>query len=127
VRYPYKPPIPLTVLVNPELRLLDEETWLNNEGCLSVPLRGDLRRYMNIEVKALDRNGEPFSQIYRGLTAGTVQHEIDHLKGRLIVDHMEDSKTMTTWDNFAQHGMNDYLERIAPVIARTEPRSSSDG
>lgn len=126
-RYPYKPPIPLTVLVNPEIRLLDEEQWLNNEGCLSVPLRGDLPRYMNIEVSALDRTGAPFSQVYRGLSAGTVQHEVDHLKGRLIVDRMEDSVTMATWDNFAAHGMDEYLRRIEPVIARTEPRVTGDG
>lgn len=125
-RYPYKPAIPLTVLVNPVLELLDDERWLNNEGCLSVPLRGDLYRFMNIRVSALDRTGAPFTQVYRGLTAGTVQHEIDHLNGMLIVDRMEDSTTMTTWHNFAEHGMNEYLERIAPVIERTEPKAASD-
>ncbi len=127
VRYPYKPPIPLTVLINPQMRLLDEETWLNNEGCLSVPLRGDLPRYMNVEVSALDRDGAPFTQVYRGLSAGTVQHELDHLNGRLIVDRMEDSRSMATWDNFAKHGMDEYLDRIAPVIDRTEPKADRNG
>ena len=126
-RYPYKPPIPLTVLINPEVTLLDDEQWLNNEGCLSVPLRGDLPRFMNIEVKAIDRHGEPFTQIYRGLSAGTVQHEVDHLNGTLIVDRMEDSRSMTTWDNFATNGMEEYLDRIAPVIAGTEPKVEADG
>ena len=125
-RYPYKPPIPLTVLVNPEIRLLDDLEWLNNEGCLSVPLRGDLTRFMNIEVTAHDRAGSPLTEIYRGLTAGTVQHEVDHLNGMLIVDRMEDSQSMTTWDNFAQHGMAAYLERIEPVIAATEPKWNVD-
>lgn len=126
-RYPYKPPIPLTVMINPRVQLLDDEQWLNNEGCLSVPLRGDLPRHMNIEVSAFDRNGESFTETYRGLTAGTVQHEVDHLNGGLIVDRMEDSRTMTTWENFAEHGMDSYLERIAPVIARTEPKVVTDG
>lgn len=126
-RYPYKPPIPLTVMVNPQMRLLDDDTWLNNEGCLSVPLRGDLPRWMSVEVSALNRNGEPFTQVYRGLTAGTVQHELDHLNGTLIVDRMEDSRTMSTWDNFAANRMDAYLERIAPVIERTEPRVNADG
>lgn len=126
-RYPYKPPIPLTVLINPEITLLDDEQWLNNEGCLSVPLRGNLPRFMNIEVSAIDRHGEPFTQVYRGLTAGTVQHEVDHLNGGLIVDRMEDSRSMTTWENFATHGMGEYLDRIAPVIARTEPKVDADG
>ena len=126
-RYPYKPPIPLTVLINPTIQLLDDEQWLNNEGCLSVPLRGDLPRFMNIEVNAIDRNGDPFTQVYRGLTAGTVQHEVDHLNGGLIVDRMEDSRSMTTWDNFAAQGMDEYLARIAPVIERTEPKVERDG
>ena len=126
-RYPYKPPIPLTVLINPEIVVLDDEQWRNNEGCLSVPLRGDLWRHMSIEVAALTATGAPFSQIYRGLSAGTVQHEVDHLNGRLIVDRMEDSRSMTTWDNFAEHGMADYLDRIAPVIERTEPKVGADG
>ncbi len=121
-RYPYKPPIPLTVLVNPVIELLDDEMWLNNEGCLSVPLRGDLDRHMSIEVSAWDRDGTPFTAVYRGLTAGTVQHEVDHLNGRLIVDRMEDSTSMATWDNFSRHGMTTYLKRIADVIARTEPQ-----
>ena len=120
-RYPYKPPIPLTVLVNPVIRPLDDERWLNNEGCLSVPIRGDLRRMMNIEVTARDRKGEPFTQVYRGLSAGTVQHEVDHLGGRLIVDRMTDPTSISTWENFAEHGMEAYLERIAPIIDRTEP------
>lgn len=120
-RYPYKPPIPLTVLVNPVIELLDDERWLNNEGCLSVPIRGDLYRWMNIEVTAKDRNGEPLTQIYRGLSAGTVQHEVDHLNGGLIVDRMDDRSSMTTWANFQAHGLDTYLNRIAPIIKRTEP------
>jgi len=120
-RYPYKPPIPLTVLVNPVIEVLDDERWLNNEGCLSVPIRGDLYRWMNIAVKAQDRHGTPFEQTYRGLTAGTVQHEVDHLGGRLIVDRMDDPTSMTTWENFQKHGLTPYLTRIAPIIDRTKP------
>ena len=122
-RYPCKPAIPLTVLVNPVIRVLDSEKWLNNEGCLSVPIRGDLYRDMNIVVAAKDRHGEPFEQVYRGLSAGTVQHEVDHLMVGLIVDRMDDRTSMTTWENFAKNGLAPYLERIASVIERTEPRT----
>jgi len=118
-RYPYKPRLPLTILINPIIELLDDETFLNNEGCLSVPIRGDLPRYMNIRLRALARNGQPFEQIYRGLSAGTVQHEVDHL----IVDRMEDPTSMSTWENFRDHGYQRYLDRIQPVIERTEPRT----
>ncbi len=121
-RYPYKPPIPLTVLINPRISILNNDTFLNNEGCLSVPIRGDLHRYMNIRVSAYDREGAPFTQDYRGLSAGTVQHEMDHLDGVLIVDRIEDTSTISTWDMFHDHREKEYLERIAPVIAATEPR-----
>ena len=123
-RYPYKPPIPLTVLVNPELSFIDDAIYLNNEGCLSVPIRGDLPRQMNIDVGALDRDGNHFARTYRGLTAGTVQHEIDHLNGMLIVDRIEDTRTMSTWAMFQEHQMDQYLERIRPAIEATEPKEA---
>ena len=52
-RYPYKPPIPLTVAINPELEVLGDETVVINEGCLSVPLRGDVVRSVNLGVRYL--------------------------------------------------------------------------
>ncbi|MDH3498527.1 MAG: peptide deformylase [Acidimicrobiia bacterium] len=121
-RYPYKPPIPLTVLVNPTIEPLDAITYLNNEGCLSVPIRGDLHRYMSIRVTALDRHGAPIDGIYRGLSAGTVQHEVDHLDSKLIVDRIHDPLSMSTWANFAQFGYDEYIRRVQPVIDVTEPQ-----
>ena len=121
-RYPYKPPIPLTVMINPRVGVLDGVKFLNNEGCLSVPIRGDLERYMNIKVEAYDREGNHFTQIYRGLSAGTVQHEMDHLDGVLILDRITDNSTISTWDMFHEHREHEYLERIAEVIDATEPK-----
>ncbi len=120
-RYPYKPSIPMTVLVNPVVQPLDGVTFLNNEGCLSVPIRGDLHRYMNVEVTARDRSGTETTTIYRGLSAGTVQHEVDHLAGMLIVDRIHDPRTMATWENFAEYGMGAFVKRIQPVIDATQP------
>ena len=61
-RYPYKPDIPLTVLVNPEIEPLTEETFDNNEGCLSVPgLRGITHRFVEIGLRALDARGRPWA------------------------------------------------------------------
>ena len=54
-RYPYKPPIPLTVAINPELEVLDTERVVINEGCLSLPLRGDVERFVNVRVRYFDR------------------------------------------------------------------------
>lgn len=117
-RYPYKPPIPLTILVNPELTVLGEGRFASNEGCLSVPLRGDLERWESIEVRALDRNGLPFTRVYRGLTAGTVQHEVDHLDGTLFIDRVTDSHTLGTWENFDLYAREAFLEKVASVVDR---------
>lgn len=100
-RYPYKPDFPLTLFVNPTVTVLSAETEWIYEGCLSVPdLRGKVRRAMHVGVEAWDRHGEPFSVEARGLTAGTFQHELDHLEGRLFVDRVEDPTTFCTWAAF---------------------------
>lgn len=122
-RYPYKPALPLTVLVNPVVHQIGTETYLNNEGCLSVPIRGDLLRMMSIKVRAWDRTGRPFEQIYRGLSAGTVQHEVDHLDGKLILDRVTDPTSFSTWENFRAYEYDRFVDRIQPVIAATEPRT----
>lgn len=121
-RYPYKPNLPLTVLINPIIEILGDDTYLNNEGCLSVPIRGDLPRYMNLKVVALDRLGMGIQQVYRGLSAGTVQHEVDHLDGKLITDRITDSLSLSTWENFRNHQYDQFVERIQPAIDATEPR-----
>ena len=63
-RYPYKPNIPLTLLVNPVLTPVDDETFDNYEGCLSVPnLRGVVRRHVNLRVQAMDRDGNDIDEV----------------------------------------------------------------
>jgi len=86
-RYPYKPPVPLTVIVNPVIEPVDDEIEQINEGCLSVPnLRGEVPRHVNVRMRYLDRDGAEHEEVRRGLTAGTFQHELDHLDGVLIID-----------------------------------------
>ncbi|MFT7620940.1 MAG: peptide deformylase [Myxococcota bacterium] len=102
-RYPEKEPIPLTILVNPVLTPLSEETFTSFEGCLSVPdLRGRVTRRAHIRVDFLDRAGVPHSREVRGIQAVTYQHECDHLDGKLFVDHAEPA-TLTTWKNYAAY------------------------
>jgi len=90
-RYPYKPPIPLTVIVNPVIEPLSDELLLINEGCLSVPgLRGDLERHVSVCVRFLDRFGTPSELVAEGLTAGTFQHEVERVPlrhGAVPVEH----------------------------------------
>ncbi len=115
-RYPYKPPIPLTVIVNPVLAPIGEATVEINEGCLSVPgLRGVLPRFLEVELSALDRDGTPHTEIRRGLTAGTFQHEIDHLNGILFMDRVRDPTTFMTWDAFARFHRDAFIARVADL------------
>ena len=118
-RYPYKPVIPLTVLVNPVVTPRTTETFANYEGCLSVPgLRGVVDRFVDVRVQALDRHGEPLDLVVRGLSAGTFQHETDHLHGRLFVDRVSDTRTLSTWDEFRARHEDAFTERARALVDR---------
>ena len=118
-RYPYKPKIPLTVLVNPVIEATDDEIVMINEGCLSVPnLRGDVPRNVSIHVRHFDRHGIVHDEIERGLTAGTFQHECDHLDGTLFVDRVADTRTLTTWEQFERFHRAAFVERITAFVER---------
>jgi peptide deformylase len=111
-RYPYKPPVPLTVIINPTIEPLGEEVIEVNEGCLSVPdLRGSLPRHLEIRVRYLDREGKEHDEVKRGLTAGTFQHEVDHLDGTLFVDRA-DPRTFATWEQFDRHQREEFVQRV---------------
>ena len=76
------------VFFNPEI-VLAEGKAKGEEGCLSIPdVYGDVSRPMRVVVRALDRDGKPFELSADGLLARCLQHEIDHLDGRLFVDHL---------------------------------------
>jgi peptide deformylase len=90
-RYPEAPPVPLTVLVNPVITPLgdaQEEDW---EGCLSVPgLRGKVPRYARIRYTGFDPKGAPIDREAEGFHARVVQHECDHLIGKLYPMRVRD-------------------------------------
>ena len=118
-RYPYKPPIPLTVVVNPVIEPLDEERFAINEGCLSVPgIRGEVDRHVTIRLRYLDRDGVPHDEVRRGLTAGTFQHELDHLDGILFLDRVRDPHTFMTWEQFERHHRDAFVARAQALVAR---------
>ena len=119
-RYPYKPPVPLTVIVNPVIEPLDDEVEQINEGCLSVPnLRGEVPRHLNIRVRYTDREGEEQNEVRRGLTAGTFQHELDHLDGTLFVDRVTDPATLSTWEQFERFHRDEFVKRALRIVERT--------
>jgi len=118
-RYPYKPKIPLTVVVNPVVEFLDDELVDVNEGCLSVPnMRGNVMRHVNIRVRYWDRHGNEYDEVKRGLTAGTFQHELDHLDGVLFLDKVFDTTTLTTWEQFERFHRAAFIERITEFVQR---------
>lgn len=118
-RYPYKPRIPLTVLINPELEPLTEETFDNYEGCLSVPdLRGVVARRVGVRVRALDADGAPIEREVWGLSAGTFQHEVDHLDGKLFVDRVTDPTTFCSWASFEAFHRDAFVRRVEALVER---------
>jgi peptide deformylase len=118
-RYPYKPPIPLTVMINPEFEVDDDdEVELINEGCLSLPdVRAEVPRHMSITVRYRDRHGDERVERKRGLTAGTFQHEIDHLEGTLITDRA-DAESVTTWEEYERSAREGFERRAGEIVAR---------
>ena len=90
-RYPDRPVVPPTVLINPVITPLgsaEEEDW---EGCLSVPgLRGVVPRWSHIRYTGVDEKGQPIDRTVEGFHARVVQHECDHLIGKLYPMRVRD-------------------------------------
>ncbi|WP_298211632.1 peptide deformylase [Acidovorax sp.] len=108
-RYPDRPLVPPTVLVNPVITPLGEEEDEDWEGCLSVPgLRGKVPRWTRIRYTGFDPYGDPIDRTAEGFHARVVQHECDHLIGKLYPMRVRD---------FAQFG---FTEVLFPDISATE-------
>jgi len=96
--------IPLTVLVNPEVTVLDDELIEDWEGCLSIPdFRGRVPRCRKLRVDALDRKGKKIKITAEGFFARVIQHEFDHLMGKVYLDRMPDLKTLTHLPEFQRY------------------------
>ena len=108
-RYPDAPPVPRTVLLNPVITPIGTEEENGWEGCLSVPgLRGVVPRWARIRYTGFDPYGEPIDRTVDGFHARVVQHECDHLIGKLYPMRVRD---------FAQFG---YTEVLFPGIGAAE-------
>lgn len=78
-----------TVLINPQITWRSDELRVVEEGCLSVPTIYDkVERHASVKVEALGRDGQPFEMHAEGLAAVCVQHEIDHLHGKVFVEYL---------------------------------------
>jgi peptide deformylase len=100
-RYPDAEAVPQTILINPVITPLSDEEELGWEGCLSVPgLRGEVPRYKRIRYQGFDPQGKTIDRTVDGFHARVVQHECDHLIGRLYPTRMRD---------FTRFGFTDVL------------------
>ncbi|MBI3000962.1 MAG: peptide deformylase [Deltaproteobacteria bacterium] len=103
-RYPRKPRVPLSVLINPKITPLSEEVEEDWEGCLSIPdLRGKVPRYTSIRVEAWDRHGKDLNFVAADFHARVIQHEWDHLHGKVFLDRMRDLSTLSFLQEFARY------------------------
>ena len=108
-RYPDAPIVPRTVLLNPVITALDAAEESDWEGCLSVPgLRGVVPRFVHIRYTGVDQYGDPIDRTVSGFHARVVQHECDHLIGKLYPMRVRD---------FTQFG---FTEVLFPEISATE-------
>lgn len=79
------------IMINPEIKIFNDEKIIGIEGCLSVPAKeGRVSRYKKIKVKYLDRNGKIRKAVFRNQEAREIQHEYDHLEGILFTDKLSD-------------------------------------
>lgn len=91
VRYPDAESVPMTVLINPEIDILDQQSEAGWEGCLSVPgMRGLVSRPAHIRYRGVDQYGHAIERTARGFHARVVQHETDHLDGILYPMRIDD-------------------------------------
>ena len=102
-RYPGESSIPVTVLVNPVLSDYSEEKALGWESCLSlVDFRGLVPRSTSVTLKAYDRDGNKIEKQATGFEAVVLQHEIDHLNGKVFLDRMEDLTQLAYQEEFEE-------------------------
>ena len=103
-RYPDMPPVPLTVLINPMVTILDQAMVEEWEGCLSIPdLRGRVPRFKQLRVTALGRDAKPLEIVASDFHARVIQHETDHLKGEVYPDRMPNLRSLSfleEWQRF---------------------------
>lgn len=103
-RYPGEGPIPLTVLINPKILSASKKTPADWEGCLSViDFRGQVPRADALEVEAYNRKGEKVKFSAHGFFARVIQHECDHLAGKVFLDRMPDLSTLSHLQEFVRY------------------------
>jgi len=118
--------MPLTVIVNPVVTILDDspeaDMEVDWEGCLSIPdLRGRVPRYRKLKIEALDRRGSKMKFVAEGFFARVIQHEYDHLMGHVYLDRMSDFQTLTHLDEMQRYWLPEESEEAGDSRAAQPP------
>lgn len=78
------------VFINAKIKELNGEPWSYNEGCLSIPkIREDVNRPESVTLEFADENFQPHTETFNGITARIIQHEYDHIEGKLFIDYIK--------------------------------------
>lgn len=90
--YPDEPGVK-KVFINAHIDKLEGEEWSYNEGCLSIPkIREDVMRPQSVTISYVDENFKPHTETFNGVTARIIQHEYDHIEGKLFIDYLKPLK-----------------------------------
>ncbi len=91
-KYPDEPGFKKT-FINAKIKELNGEPWNYNEGCLSIPkIREDVMRPESVTIEYVDENFQPHTETFNGITARIIQHEFDHIEGKLFIDYLKPFK-----------------------------------
>jgi peptide deformylase len=110
-RYPEMASIPLMVIINPVLTPVSDEKATDWEGCLSIPdFRGATPRYTAMRLEALGRKGERIELVAKDFFARVLQHETDHLNGKVYMDRMGDLTTLSHLQEWSRYWLREEPE-----------------
>jgi peptide deformylase len=88
-KYPDEPGFK-KVFINAKIKEVNGEPWSYNEGCLSIPkIREDIMRPESVTIEYVDENFQPYTDTFNGITARIIQHEFDHIEGKLFIDYLK--------------------------------------
>lgn len=108
IKYNDAEEIPLMAMINPTWRKTSNETDIQYEGCMSVPIiRGKVERYKDIELTYYDENGKKIIKQLHGFFARLVQHECDHLEGIVFLDRVKEKNGFATIDNINKYNLRE--------------------
>ena len=100
--------IPITVMINPSWKKISDETDVQYEGCMSVPvIRGKVERYKSIELTYYNEDGDKVTKTINGFFARLIQHEYDHLDGIVFLEKVKIDNGFATIDNINKYNLRE--------------------